>query len=95
MKDTPGWLLLKTLPGHALYTLAAAAHFARQGRLGTFLRAKGAALAGLPRMLRKRADVQRTRKVDAAAIERHMETRWLATKLREKRFDSQMAARPR
>ena len=91
VKNTPGSLLLKTLPGHAIYTLAAAVHFTRQGRLGAFLRAKWAALAGLPRMLRKRATVQRERKVNAAAIERHMESRWLAMKLREKRFDAQLA----
>ena len=91
VKNTPGSLLLKTLPGHAIYTLAAAIHFARQGRLWTFLRAKAAALAGLPRMLRNRAVVQRTRMVDAAAIERQMDRRWLATKLREKRFDAQLA----
>jgi len=54
---------------------------------GAFLRAKWAALAGLPRMLRKRAAVQRTRRVGGDAIWPHLEARWLATKRREKQFD--------
>ena len=44
-KNTPGSLLLRTLPGHLVYTLAAAAHFTRHGRLGAFLKAKLAAAA--------------------------------------------------
>ncbi len=90
-KNTPFSLLVRTLPGHVLYNVAAAAHFARLGLLGTFVRAKVAALAGLPRMLRKRAAVQRTRRVTAAAIWQQLEPRWLAIKLREKRFDVGMA----
>ena len=86
-KNTPGSLLLRTLPGHLVYTAAAAVHFTRHGLLGTFLRAKWAALAGLPGLLRKRADVQRTRRVGGRAIWPHLEARWLATKRREKQFD--------
>jgi len=90
-KNTPAGLLLRTLPGHAIYTAAAAVHFARQGLLGVFLRAKWAALAGLPRLLRKRAEVQRTRRVGGDAIWPHLEVRWLATKRREKQFDLGLA----
>lgn len=91
VKNTPASLLLRTLPGHLLYNAAGAAHFARLGLLGTFLRAKAAAVAGLPRLWRKRAAVQRTRRVSAAAIEPHLERRWLAAKVREKRFDMELA----
>lgn len=91
LKNTPTSLLLRTLPGHCLYNAAAAAHFARRGLLGTFLRAKGAALAGMPGVLRKRARIQRASTVGAAAIEPHLERRWLATKIREKRFDVRLA----
>jgi GT2 family glycosyltransferase len=91
VKDTPAGLLWRTLPGHLLYVAAAAVHFARIGRLGAFAQGKLAALAGLPRMLRKRRNVQAGRRVDVHAIERQMETRWLATKLREKRFDGGFA----
>jgi GT2 family glycosyltransferase len=91
VKNTPAGLLLRTLPGHMLYTAAAAVHFTRMGLLGTFLRAKWAALVGLPRMLRKRAHIQRTRRVSSRAIWPHLEARWLATKRREKQFDVGLA----
>ena len=88
LKNTPGALLWRTLPGHLLYTGAAAVHFARAGRFLAFARGKLAALAGVPRMLRKRAAVQATRRVDAAALVSQMDRQWLATKRREKRFDA-------
>lgn len=88
VKDTPASLLWRTLPGHIVYDLAAGVHFARMGMFGTYLRAKAAALAGLPKMLRKRAVIQRTRRVSASAIEVLLDRRWLSTKLREKRFDA-------
>ena len=93
VKDTPGSLLVRTLPGHVVYDVAAAVHFARIGMLRPYLRAKIAALAGLPRMLRKRAEIQRGRRVGAAAIVPLLDTRWLSTKLREKRFDAQIRGR--
>jgi GT2 family glycosyltransferase len=95
VKNTPATLLLQTLPGHMLYNAAAAAHFARAGLLGTFLRAKVASIAGLPRMLRKRAAIQRTRRIGVAALEPLLERRWLAAKRREKRFDTSLAGQPR
>jgi GT2 family glycosyltransferase len=90
-KNTPASLLLRTLPGHLVYTAAAAVHFTRAGLLGPFVRAKFAALAGLPRLLRKRAQVQGTRRVGAEAIWPHLEAKWLSTKRREKRFDLDLA----
>jgi GT2 family glycosyltransferase len=91
VKDTPGSLLVRTLPGHVVYDIAAAVHFARIGMLRPYIRAKTAAFAGLPRMLRKRAAIQRDRRVGAAAIAPLLDTRWLSTKLREKRFDARLA----
>ena len=91
VKDTPMTLLVRTLPGHLMYTAAAGLHFARAGLFRTFVRAKIAALAGIPRMLSKRARVQRTRRVEASAIWPLLESRWLSTKLREKRFDLGLA----
>ena len=87
LKNTPASLLLRTLPAHLAYTAAAAGHFARIGCFGAFVRAKFAALAGLPRMWRKRAAVQATRRVETSALVDQMERRWLAAKLREKQFD--------
>jgi GT2 family glycosyltransferase len=91
LKNTPGWLLLATLPSHVIYVAAACLHFAREGALGPFLRAKLAAIAGLAHVLRKRRYVQRTRRVDATALRPILERRWLSTKLREKRFDAGLA----
>jgi GT2 family glycosyltransferase len=95
VQNTPLLVLLRTLPGHLLYNAAAAVHFARQGMLGTFLAAKAAALAGLPRALRKRARVQRTRTVSTHAIWDQLEPRWLALKRGEKRFDASLAEQSR
>ena len=91
LKNTPTSLLVRTLPGHMLYNAAAAVHFARRGLLGTFLKAKGAALAGLPRVMGKRAAIQRTRRVGADGIEPHLERGWLTTKIKEKQFDVGLA----
>jgi GT2 family glycosyltransferase len=91
VKNTPVSILLRTLPGHLVYTAAAAVHFTRQGMGGTFVRAKLAALAGLPAMLRKRAIVQRTRRIAPAQLWPHFERGWLATKRREKQFDAALA----
>jgi GT2 family glycosyltransferase len=95
LKNTPGSLLIRTFAGHVLYNAAAAAYFARAGLLGPFVRAKLAAAAGLPRVLRQRAEVQRSRRVGAASISPHLDSRWLGTKLREKRFDTTLAGGPR
>jgi len=95
LKNTPASLLLRTLPGHLLYNAAGAVHFARLGLLGTFLRAKAAAVAGAWRMWRKRVAVQRTRRVGARAIAPLLERRWLTAKMREKRFDAGLARESR
>lgn len=92
LKNTPLHLLIRTLPGHLAYDAAAAVFFARQGRLGAFLRAKISALAGVPRVLRQRRLIQRTRRVGPEAIERHLSTGWLRAKIREKQFDMGLAA---
>ena len=49
---------------HAMYDAAGVLVYARQGHLGVWLRAKMSALAGLPRMLRKRVAIQRASRVD-------------------------------
>jgi hypothetical protein len=42
-------------------------------------------------VLRKRWHIQRTRRVEAAHLRPLLETKWLSTKLREKRFDAELA----
>ena len=92
LKNTPDGLLWRTLAGHVLYDVAAAAYFARHGLLGTFLRAKGAALRGVPRIMRQRRTIQRRRSVESSAIETLLDREWLSVKRREKRFDTRLAA---
>ena len=93
LKNTPASLLVRTLPGHLVYNAASAAYFARMGHLGVFLKAKLAAVRGLPAIVRKRSAIQRTRTVSARAIEEHLERRWLSAKVREKHFDVRLAMR--
>lgn len=95
LKNTPMGLLLRTLPGHMVYNLAAAAHFTRLGLLGTFLHAKVAAAVRLATVMAKRRVIQRTRRVGTAAIETQLERDWLAMKRREKRFDTSLVERAR
>jgi GT2 family glycosyltransferase len=87
VKNTPGPFLWRTLPLHLIYDLAALAYFARVGHLFTFVSAKWAAARGLPRMWRKRREIQRTRQVDLRRLWSLLEPGWLALKRREKRFD--------
>ena len=95
VQNTPLSLLVRTLPGHLVYNAAAAVYFVRHGLLGTFLSAKAAAIAGLPRALRKRRAIQRGRTVSTRAIWDQLEPRWLALKRREKRFDVDLAEQSR
>jgi GT2 family glycosyltransferase len=93
LKNTPASLLVRTLPGHLVYNAASAAYFARMGHLGVFLKAKLAAVRGLPAIVRKRSAIQRNRTVSVRAIEEHLERRWLSAKVREKHFDVRLAVR--
>jgi GT2 family glycosyltransferase len=93
-KNTPGYLLAMTLPLHVVYLAAACVYFTWAGRLGAFVRAKWAALRGLPRMLAKRRQIQRRRRVGARQIWDVLEPRWVGLKMREKRFELGVA-RPR
>jgi GT2 family glycosyltransferase len=90
VKNTPTTLLLRSLPAHVLYVLAAAVYFIRVGRFRAFLRGKWAALAGLGQVLRARALVQSTRRASVDDIAAQMDGGWLSAKRREKRFDAAM-----
>ena len=90
-KNAPASVLARSLPGHVIYNVAAGLHFARLGLFRAFVRAKIAALAAAPAIVRKRAAVQRTRRVVPSVIWARLERRWLATKRREKQFDAGLA----
>jgi GT2 family glycosyltransferase len=87
IKNVPGRLVWRSCLAHAAYDLAAAAGYARRGRLGTWVRAKGAALMGLPGALAKRRRIQRAAVVDPEALWALMEPDWVGVKRREKAFD--------
>jgi GT2 family glycosyltransferase len=95
VKDTPASLLWRSFASHVVYDAVACAHFARIGMLMPFVRAKIAALAGVPKMLRKRAAIQESKRVGASALAPLLTRKWLLAKLREERFEAQLAARPR
>jgi GT2 family glycosyltransferase len=84
IKNTPGALLLKTLPLHLVYSAAGIAHYVSAGRGGAAIRGKCAALGGLPRMLAQRRAIQRSRTTSTDRIESWMERGWLKLKRREK-----------
>jgi GT2 family glycosyltransferase len=90
-KNTPAGLLIRSCPGHAVYVAAAALYLARLGLFGTFVRAKWSALAGLPRLLAKRRQVQRARRASSGRLWSLMEPRWLQLKRAEKQFDLRLA----
>jgi GT2 family glycosyltransferase len=87
IKNSPRALLVRSLPAHVLYNLAGLAAYARAGRLGAWWRGKIAALMGLPAVLRKRREVQRSAIADPEALWSLMEADWVGVKRREKQFD--------
>jgi GT2 family glycosyltransferase len=86
IKNTPGGLLIKSLPAHALYSLAGVGHYVVKGRGVSAISGKIAALLGLPRVLAERRAIQQTRAIDPAALERLMTRGWLSLKRREKKL---------
>lgn len=84
IKNTPASLLLRTAPGHILYSAAGVVHYLRVGKGGPALRGKLAALFGLPAVLRARLAVQRRRRIAVRDLAALMDTAWVGRKRREK-----------
>lgn len=63
IKNMPSYLIIKTLILHFIYDIAAFLYFAIIGKGNIFIRAKTDALKGLKKMLQKRHEIQKTRKV--------------------------------
>jgi GT2 family glycosyltransferase len=95
VKNTPWPLLLRSFPSHILYSAAAGLYFARSGNFAAFLRAKWSAMKGLPTILAHRRSRQRLRTASSRRLWSRMEPRWMALKLREKKFDLQAAGKSR
>ncbi len=92
LKNTPGPLLLRSLPSHVLYSLAGLIYYARHGHFRTALVAKWRALRAVPRILRARRNVQATVRAPSADLWAAMSPNWIAVKRVEKRTST---ARPR
>lgn len=80
VKDMPSILFWLLLPLHVLLNVASIARFALQGKGGVILRAKRDALLGLPKMWRKRQEIQKKRGVSSYEIWRMLDKRLLKTK---------------
>jgi GT2 family glycosyltransferase len=72
VKDMPGPLLWWYLPQHIALNLAALVYYPWRGQGGVAFKAKFDALRGLGNVLRRRAQVQRTRRADVHALRRAM-----------------------
>ena len=68
IKNMPSNLILKTIWLHIIYNIATFFFFAANGRIKELIKAKWDALKGLRRMLKKRKQIQRTKKVDGNYI---------------------------
>ena len=82
VKNMPGLLLGLTLPLHIVDELLSFGFFLLQGQGGAFLRAKWDVLRVLPKLIRKRREIQRTRQVGLLRIASLLEWRWLCFKAR-------------
>lgn len=85
VKDMPGGLFWLLLPLHLLLNLAGILYFALHGRAGTVLRAKRDAFLGLPKMWRKRREIQKQRTVSAGQIWRWLDKQLLSPRRRHVR----------
>lgn len=88
IKNMPVRLLLKYWPWHLLFNVLLLLFFYPRGKALPFLKAKGAALRGFPRMLKKRWHIQKACRVSTRDIERTLIRGWLFNALRRKLRDA-------
>ncbi len=77
IKNMPGPLFWLYLPQHILLNVFTSIWYAVRGRGRVILKAKWDAIKGLPRMWRKRREIQARRVVSAWEVRRVMEKGWL------------------
>jgi GT2 family glycosyltransferase len=68
LKNMPAGLIRRTIVGHLIYDLASMFFFMAKGRGGDYLRAKWHALKGMRTALRKRGEIQKSKKVPDSYI---------------------------
>ncbi len=76
VKNMPGWLFWVCLPLHIVMNVATVGIFILRGKGYVILRAKRDALAGLPKMWRKRGAIRKNRKVTVGEIWRMLNKRY-------------------
>jgi len=80
-KNMPTGLLLKYLPLHMLADVLLFARYIWHRQARVFLRAKLDAIRMMPKMLKKRCQIQRDRRISAAEIEAQLDRDWLRMRL--------------
>lgn len=75
VKNMPGWLFWACLPLHIAMNLITVAVFVKRGKGRVILRAKRDALSGLPKMWRKRREIQKGRLASVGQIWRMLDKR--------------------
>jgi len=75
VKDMPGFLFWLLLPLHVVLNLMSPVWFALHGQGGVVLKAKWDALLGLPKMWRKRQQIQKARLSSIGDIWRTLDKR--------------------
>ncbi len=78
VKNMPGYLFWLFLPAHLSANLFFVVYYSLRGQGRAVWRAKLDALRGLPTVMRKRREVQRTRRASASEISRVMDRGWLS-----------------
>jgi len=78
LADMPGHLFWKYLPAHLFAHLFFLAYYSLRGRAGAVWRGKRDALRGLSAALRRRKQVQASRRVFPAAIDRCLDHGWFS-----------------
>ena len=82
VKDMPGILFWLLLPLHVSLNLVSIIWFALRGRGDVIWRAKRDAVLGLPKMWRKRQQIQKIRVASVGEIWRQLDKRMIATKFK-------------
>ena len=77
VKNMPGWLFWACLPLHLVMNMATVSLFIFRGKGRVILKAKRDALLGLPKMWRKRQQIQQQRRVSFVEIWRVLDKRLL------------------
>jgi GT2 family glycosyltransferase len=76
MKNMPFSLFWKALPAHLLANIIYMASSITKGKIWVVFKAKFDALRSLPKMIKKRKEIQKARKIDPSELLRVMEKGW-------------------